>query len=635
MKLVLACLSLAVAITAFAAAQEATKKTKQGSKPPAAAGEAVADKDLSRLESDAKKCKTAKEAAALYQAFLGARKLTESQKKKVEADAAGWNDRATKGIVRIGTKWVSPDEAKAISKSADELIKKGLELTKLSNFEAAKKLFEKASNVDQNDIRADFILGLLNSGLGEVAWHPQSAEKHFTVCLRRNPSHISVLNNLGLAEVKTKQYSNALDHWATALKLAPNTPAVTQNLGRLIQQASLKKIQIPDSAKKRAEKLYANAVTAGRGEPADADLGWLLMRLYLTGDERERATVAAPAEEINSGSATGFVIHPGFVLTNRHVAEAGDVLRIVDPADSKIEHSAKVVAVSDDEDLDAALLQCESLKAPAVAVSDTLPRRSTEVLILGYPLSDVLGNSLKATRGVVSGFMGDNQDVLLYDAVVNPGNSGGPVADKTGAVVGIVAFTIGAAGDGDNTRRYGGGPLLARLDKFLSAHVSDFAPSKPLPTSDWPEIDAELSKSTVFIKIFSTSVETAIGGAGKSRGALIEDRTCSACQGMGHTFCTARGCVKGTTSVKQNVATTAGTEGGEITVNKVRVVKVPCETCQGTAKVDCEHCEGGLDDSLDSVAAEAAAAEEASEKTEPEPKKKTETKGKAKSQGKS
>ena len=62
-----------------------------------------------------------------------------------------------------------------------------------------------------------------------------------------------------------------------------------------------------------------------------------------------------------------------------------------------------------------------------------------EVRAIGYPLSDVLGSSLKATRGTISGIDAvDGGKRFQIDASVNGGNSGGPLVTEGGQVVGVV-----------------------------------------------------------------------------------------------------------------------------------------------------------------------------------------------------
>ena len=74
-----------------------------------------------------------------------------------------------------------------------------------------------------------------------------------------------------------------------------------------------------------------------------------------------------------TGGGSGFVVHPGYILTNRHMVYhhiygLADAVTVIDPDDPKHDPpiDAKIVAVGDNIDL--ALLKCEALKAPHVSI---------------------------------------------------------------------------------------------------------------------------------------------------------------------------------------------------------------------------------------------------------------------------
>ena len=156
------------------------------------------------------------------------------------------------------------------------------------------------------------------------------------------------------------------------------------------------------------------------------------------------------------GSGTGFVVAREHVLTNRHVATLENrtpaVLRVIDPA-TGLPRDAEVIALAGDRDL--ALLRVPGLNAPPVPLETRPPRRGEDVMILGYPESGVLGTGLKATRGIITALPDAAvSGMLLFDAVANPGNSGGPVCTERGTVCGVL--TIGAEDFAGALRRRAG-----------------------------------------------------------------------------------------------------------------------------------------------------------------------------------
>jgi serine protease Do len=147
------------------------------------------------------------------------------------------------------------------------------------------------------------------------------------------------------------------------------------------------------------------------------------------------AAVASPAV----GYGTGFVVtEAGEVLTNRHV--------IADCRSLSIDGNPAVV-LAEDETFDLALLKAEGLAGVAPAMFARDPARlNSDVTVAGYPLPDLLGG-LNITRGAVTSLKGIGGDGInmQISAPVQPGNSGGPVVNAAGQVVGVVVAKLDAA----------------------------------------------------------------------------------------------------------------------------------------------------------------------------------------------
>lgn len=139
-----------------------------------------------------------------------------------------------------------------------------------------------------------------------------------------------------------------------------------------------------------------------------------------------------------SSSGTGIVVRSdGLVLTNAHVVDGCTDLRI----DGR---PATLRNVSDTYDL--ALLSVDAAKAlPYAAFAPEAAGLNSDVTVLGYPLSGLLGG-LNVTRGAVSAVTGLSGDSITMQitAPVQPGNSGGPVVDDKGQVVGVVVSKLDA-----------------------------------------------------------------------------------------------------------------------------------------------------------------------------------------------
>ena len=136
----------------------------------------------------------------------------------------------------------------------------------------------------------------------------------------------------------------------------------------------------------------------------------------------------------NQGS--GFIIDSGgLILTNAHVVQHADAVTVT--LMDRREFNAKVLGL--DTTTDIAVLKIDALSLPAVLLGDAQALQvGDRVLAIGSPF----GLAQSATQGIVSGkgrtLPGDAVVPFIQtDAAVNPGNSGGPLFDARGAVVGI------------------------------------------------------------------------------------------------------------------------------------------------------------------------------------------------------
>jgi len=139
-------------------------------------------------------------------------------------------------------------------------------------------------------------------------------------------------------------------------------------------------------------------------------------------------------------SGTGFFVSSiGHLITNFHVVEDANEISI--SWEGKL-FPATVVSL--DSANDVALLKIEA-NTPAIPVSSSSQlERGEEIMTLGYPLIAIQGQSQKASFGRVNSLSGIQDDIrfIQLDAPIQPGNSGGPLLDKKGNVVGVVTATL-------------------------------------------------------------------------------------------------------------------------------------------------------------------------------------------------
>ena len=138
-----------------------------------------------------------------------------------------------------------------------------------------------------------------------------------------------------------------------------------------------------------------------------------------------------------SGHGSGFVVADNLILTNHHVA--GNAKNATIKTDSGIEFVGEVVR--SDSFLDIALIKTEVMLPNFFKINRNLPKVGSEVFAIGSPLDESLKSTI--SKGIVSAIRDENGKKLIQsDVNVIPGNSGGPLLNAKGDVIGITVSGI-------------------------------------------------------------------------------------------------------------------------------------------------------------------------------------------------
>lgn len=143
------------------------------------------------------------------------------------------------------------------------------------------------------------------------------------------------------------------------------------------------------------------------------------------------------AAETQEATGTGFVVSAnGGMVTCAHVVRGAKKITVTL---DKVTYNADIVTLDDKHDLAVLVLKkADGLTVLPLANSNAVEAGS-DVRVFGYPLSYVIGDSLKQTKGTITGMeVIDGVRTMMTDATVNPGNSGGPLMNEYGEVVGVV-----------------------------------------------------------------------------------------------------------------------------------------------------------------------------------------------------
>ncbi|MFC0348562.1 DegQ family serine endoprotease [Undibacterium danionis] len=205
-------------------------------------------------------------------------------------------------------------------------------------------------------------------------------------------------------------------------------------------------------------------------------------------------------QEVPRGVGSGFIVsQDGYVLTNTHVVE--DASEVYVKLTDKREFKAKVIG--SDKRTDVAVLKIEGSKLPKIAIGDSDKIKAGEwVIAIGSPFN--LDNTV--TSGIISSKARDTGDYLPLiqtDVAVNPGNSGGPLINMRGEVIGINSQIYSRSGG------YMGISFAIPIDEAMRV-------------VEQLKSTGSVSRGRMGVEIGELSKEVAEGlGLGKAQGALV------------------------------------------------------------------------------------------------------------------
>jgi S1-C subfamily serine protease len=150
------------------------------------------------------------------------------------------------------------------------------------------------------------------------------------------------------------------------------------------------------------------------------------------------------------GSGSGFAVDRRHILTNAHVVDGATKISVVS---DRVTLPADIVFSDPHNDI-AMLRVTEDLEAAAQFRDGLEIHLGEDIVVLGFPLQGLLGSGPQVTAGNISSLcgMGSDTGVIQFTAPIASGNSGGPILDSAGLVIGIVHSSLNT----DRVRQGGG-----------------------------------------------------------------------------------------------------------------------------------------------------------------------------------
>ena len=160
---------------------------------------------------------------------------------------------------------------------------------------------------------------------------------------------------------------------------------------------------------------------------------------------KPKPVVKAPTQDdqvIPASSGSGFAVSSaGYVMTNSHVIDGCQDVFIHTP-----EKDVRMRVISNDPKNDLALLKGNFSPLAVFSLSSKRPEILQDIYVAGYPFGYKVSSSVKVTKGIISSLTGIGNDFsnMQIDAALQSGNSGGPILDDMGNVVGVAVAKLDA-----------------------------------------------------------------------------------------------------------------------------------------------------------------------------------------------
>lgn len=206
---------------------------------------------------------------------------------------------------------------------------------------------------------------------------------------------------------------------------------------------------------------------------------------------------------IQISSGTGFAVSKlGHIVTNSHVISGCNKVLLVDAG-----KYIPLDILASDPINDLAVLKGDFSPPEMFPVSRASPKLMQDIYVAGYPFGRSVSASVKVTKGIVSSLtsVGNNFSGLQIDAAVQPGNSGGPIFDRRGSLVGVVVSKLAKQGNitPENTNFGVKSNILANLLESNSLPFSSNGGSE-ISRAD---LGKKASEATFYLSCWSTAAE--------------------------------------------------------------------------------------------------------------------------------
>ena len=201
---------------------------------------------------------------------------------------------------------------------------------------------------------------------------------------------------------------------------------------------------------------------------------------------------------VAASSGTGFFVSKtGHIISNHHVVEGCNIVKLSFKGKNL---DASILAVDKKNDL--AILKTDLTLAKFYSVANEDATLLEDIIIAGYPLGKKVSAAIKTSKGSVTALAGygDNYSEFQTDAALNQGNSGGPIINQKGNVIGVAVANYGKK---SGVESFNFGIKSSTLKTFASANGLSFAAPNYRDLSN-KELGKLITEATIYLECHMT-----------------------------------------------------------------------------------------------------------------------------------
>lgn len=374
------------------------------------------------------------------------RNPTSPDLESAKAEREAWNKLYKDNAEKIKGKWVGGQELKDLKKKCDDLYKEAVDQGQAMGVKgvAGLKKLDEILAIYPNHFGANYEKGyynLVQAGANRIGSNNFLAKG--IAALERTsqiaPTVPEVWSNLAIGYNFRGEYQKSVECAYRAVKIRSDDKDLLQTLANALYNAPRNFREVNPKVREinaEAEVLFAKYKIAPAGS-------WQYQRPKVAEGDTEPDDVKKQAGVQWSGSGF-FVTNDGYLITNHHVA-AGEPKAEVPKGiswrvrlDDGTELPAELVGMDDKADIAVMKIQSPT-PTDYLEISQDDPDQGAEALVLGYPATMSEDHTLQISKGTVKSVNSNEEYHVWFDLNTTHGNSGGPIVDRDGHLIGILS----------------------------------------------------------------------------------------------------------------------------------------------------------------------------------------------------